>query len=262
MIKENIVFVLGAGASAPYKYPTGNKLKTQICAALGNPSNSEHSLLMGLGFMSKDMVHFASALFQSGKGSVDAFLEHRTEFLDVGKAAIALALSRYEYQDILFEGAGWYEYLYGLLNTSFEDFDQNNLGFITFNYDRSLEHFLFTALKNSYGKCDSECAEKLSRIPIIHLHGHLGPLPWQDSHNGVPYGNNNQNIPKFVEGRTGIKIIHEKEGAENDLEFSKAQMLIHKAKHVCFLGFGYNETNVLRLIEPKREHAGMWGDIF
>jgi len=62
---------------------------------------------------------------------------------------------------VMFERGDWYQYFCDKLNTSFEEFDQNKISIITFNYDRSLEHSLFTALKNSYGKNDRDCALKL-----------------------------------------------------------------------------------------------------
>ena len=34
-------------------------------------------------------------------------------------------------------GGDWYEYLSGKLNSSFEEFGENKLSIITFNYDRS-----------------------------------------------------------------------------------------------------------------------------
>ena len=38
------------------------------------------------------------------------------------------------------------------MNTPFEDFEKNLVSVITFNYDRSLEQFLFISLKSRYGK--------------------------------------------------------------------------------------------------------------
>ena len=57
--------------------------------------------------------------------------------------------------------------------TSFEDFHTNKVSFVTFNYDRSLEHFLCRSLANSFAKTEAEAGEVISKIPIIHLHGRL-----------------------------------------------------------------------------------------
>ncbi|WP_156096076.1 hypothetical protein [Methanobacterium sp. SMA-27] len=39
MIKTPTVFVLGAGASIPYGYPSGEKLREEICHELEDPSH-------------------------------------------------------------------------------------------------------------------------------------------------------------------------------------------------------------------------------
>src|SRR5258708_38955318 len=92
---------------------------------------------------------------------------------------MAIALIQCENEPHLFkrDGKSWYEYLFNQLNTQFEDFGRNQLKILTFNYDRSLEHFLFTALKNASGTSVGDCAGKLKTMQIIHLHGDLGPLP-------------------------------------------------------------------------------------
>ena len=116
-------------------------------------------------------------------------MEHRPEYLDVGKALIAAELIVCERETALFrrDGKSWYEYLFNELSTNFCDFEKNQLSILTFNYDRSLEHYLLTSLQNSYDKSIEECAEKLSKIPIIHLHGDLGALPALERHQSRPY---------------------------------------------------------------------------
>jgi len=118
---------------------------------LGNNGNIH---LQAAGFRSGDIEDFRNSLERSGRSSVDAFLEHRTEFLEVGKAAIAALLLPCEKEESLFDlnrDSRWYEYLFQKLNAGFEDFANNRIAFITFNYDRSLEFYLFTALKHAYG---------------------------------------------------------------------------------------------------------------
>lgn len=178
MIQKRTVLILGAGASAPYGFPLGQGLLNDICNTLFNKEDMK-KLFWEMGFDEEIRNEFIQALRFSGRTSVDAFLEHRKEFLDVGKAAIAAALIPFERHESLFpEDLKWYQYLFMKLNTSFEEFDLNLISIITFNYDRLIEHYLFTALKNSYGQSDERCAEKLSNIPIIHLYGRLGYLPW------------------------------------------------------------------------------------
>lgn len=53
------------------------------------------------------------------KNSVDAFLEHRTEFLAIGKAATAAVLVGFEnpWQLFRYDDQNWLLYLYNNLNT-------------------------------------------------------------------------------------------------------------------------------------------------
>jgi hypothetical protein len=216
--------------------------------------------MSSLGFSNKDVNIFRDSLFYSGRNSVDAFLEHRQEFIDLGKASIAKALIPFENQATLFStGNSWYKYFFNLLNTSFDAFPQNHVSIVTYNYDRSLEHYLFTALKNSYGKEDSECAKALGAIPIIHLHGQLGYLPWQSDSNVRAY-DLNATVDAVAVSSKHIKIIHE--SIEHDEEFSEANKLLQNAMAIYFIGFGYDITNLKRLKMPPQNGRDIQGTGF
>ncbi len=108
---------------------------------------------------------------------------------------------------------------------------------------------MFTALKHAYKKNDEECAEKFNKIPIVHVHGKLGRLPWERTHYSiVPYDtvNRSKKLGLYVgRGRENIKIIHE--NIDEDSEFHQAFELLIAAERIYFLGFGFNETNLKRL---------------
>jgi hypothetical protein len=134
------------------------------------------------------------------------------------------------------------------MNGPFADFGKNRVSFITFNYDRVVEHFLFTALQNSYGKTDKECASQVAAIPIIHLHGAMGLLPWQQNNGtGVRAFEPVVNANTVEVAMGGIKIIHEALDSSRDKDFQSAKELLAKAVRVYFLGFGFGETNSERL---------------
>ena len=246
MIEEPTVFVLGAGASVPFGFPVGSKLLTHVVGELGQSSTIDF-LHSHCNFIVSDITDFREALKNSGQMSVDAFLEHRDDFLDIGKASIAFALMRYELRDMLFREAegNWLKYLFGKMNSSFENFGKNRVSFLTFNYDRTVEEFLSTSLSNSYGKSPDECLTQLSEIPIIHLHGSIGNLPWQ--------GGNSRSFEPVINpdtldvARKGIKIIHEATTDGRDKDFERGLNLLQNAKRVLFLGFGYNSLNMERL---------------
>jgi hypothetical protein len=249
MITLPTVLVLGAGASADYGFPLGRGLLLQVCRSLGvrHKDVGLKKTLLDLGFARGEIGAFAAELRFSMQPSVDAFLENRPEYMDVGKAAIAGCLIPCENLRRLFhrsdEKLTWYEYLLNQMRASIDEFKSNQISFVTFNYDRSLEYFFYTALESTYGMGEERAVELLSSIPIIHVYGQLG-LPHYLSENGRTYGSEvtQETIEKCV---AEIKIIPEL--ADETEEFRQAHKLISKAKRLCFLGFGYHRTNVLRL---------------
>lgn len=245
MIDKDTVFILGAGASMPYGYPSGSGLRKVIFDRLG--SSSVIKKMEGLGFNEGEISKFRQGLKFSATSSVDSFIEHRQAFIYIGKITMANVLIPIENENSLFtEGADkWYPYLFeNLIANSFDTFDNNKVSFITFNYDRSLEHFFFTALKNRYGKTDDECASKLKNIPILHLHGKLNDLPWESS-SGRPYNGLISSDDILEEAADEIRIIHE--DIKDDSLFKKAHNYIESADNIFFLGFGYHRLNMDRL---------------
>ena len=253
MITKPTVLVLGAGASIPYGYPSGAGLVKDIFQNVSNTNWKE--IYNDYGVTDPEMYSLRSELHLSQKPSIDTFLEHRPEFIKAGKVAIALSLLSNENPDVLndFEirDKGIYHFLYNSLTTSWKEFTKNKLTVITFNYDRSLEYFLFSALKHSYNKSDAEIAEAMQSIPIIHVHGSLGPLPWQEP-GGIDY------YPLFRSGndpsemRKRIKVASENlviisEAQPQSKEFAFASKRIKEAERVYFLGFGYYAVNLERL---------------
>src|SRR3989344_1691894 len=244
MITKPTVLILGAGASAPYGFPVGTQLWEELCDKL--KTGHLYDFLLSNGFSADDILNFRKNLFESGKTSIDAFLEHRTEFLDIGKLAIATVLTSYENSETLYDAGvdKWYKFLYEKMNVSSpEEFANNKISIITFNYDRSIEHFLFNSLKNTYGKSDEDCAREISKIKIIHLHGSLGYLPWQDK-DGKHYQKDNS-PEDIIRAAKNIRIIHE--NIDMNTDFIDARKILAEAERVYILGFGYHEINVQRL---------------
>jgi len=249
MIKTRTVFILGAGASAPFGYPTGIELRNLICG-----KSRMASVIRALTPVNEDarwylesVKKFIEAFSKSSLYSIDLFLENRKEYMNIGKMMIASYLIVHEKDERLREAQNnWYMYLYDRLKSSFEEFDANKISFITFNYDRSLEQFLFEALKNQFNKELRQCAEKLQNIPIIHLYGKLGLLDWQNRE-GFLYSYAGDNICRIIKAQKDIRLITEERQIEDSCEFQEAYKLIERSKRIYFLGFGFDETNLGRL---------------
>lgn len=239
----------------PYGFPSGKDLKQQIINVnsgsfvssfgLSKPLEEDHRI---------ECRRFCNELKLSAQPSVDTFLEHRPDFMPLGKLLIAYVLISYENTNNLVVNDDWYQFLWQQMGTRFDEFHKNNLSIITFNYDRSLEHFLLTVLVNSYGISEQDAAEKLKQIPIVHVYGQLGLLEWQandDEKADVrPYGIERTYQTIKIASR-GIQILSEGQGESE--QFRNAHDLLIAAKRVYFLGFGYNETNMKRLKVPLRE---------
>ncbi len=232
---------------------------------------------------------FGDKLHASGEESIDAFLEYQTgDFLDIGKAAIAAVMLAFERDTAIYEDFiekrlltdfikerekdgtenSWYQLLWKALSAPFDKFGSNQLSVVTFNYDRSLEHYLFTCLKNKYhGKDDSEYKKLI--CPIVHIHGSLGPLSWQAPllpKSSVPYdlmyktdANQKKRVNAFQIARKKIKVIPESK--DDTPKLAMAREWINDSERLIFLGFGYHKTNMERLkigelVDRKTEIKG------
>jgi hypothetical protein len=186
MIRTPTVLVLGAGASKPYGYPLGRELVNTI---VKNVLNFDSDLSKELDHVPRVIWRrFGEALKASASPSIDAFLESRPDFIDIGRYAIAFELLRCEKPEIFYEKDDWYHYLYDKMRdpNRFESFGESKISIITFNYDRSLEFFLYTALKHSFQENFGELVQNFRKIPIIHVHGQLGQSPTFEGF--FPYG--------------------------------------------------------------------------
>ena len=128
-------------------------------------------------------LSFYNNFLLSSELSIDAFLEHNPKYFETGRRAIANVLTRKEGREELFEGwidkwldpenkeQHWYQLLFSKLNAPFKDFDKNDLTIITFNYDRSLEYFLWESMNAKYSEQDEKSAlEKLGKISVRTKH--------------------------------------------------------------------------------------------
>ncbi|TRV71203.1 MAG: hypothetical protein EWV52_14085 [Microcystis panniformis Mp_MB_F_20051200_S6D] len=248
MIITPTVFVLGAGASIPYGFPSGAELRKEICQ---NAITRESSLTFEMLNNNNELevghiVEFANAFLDSSVNSIDSFLARNPKYVDVGKFAIAAVLCKKEDPSAfkrLDNDDNWYAALWNALIAdvdTIEELKRNTIKVVTFNYDRSLEYFLHTAIKNTFGASDAEALNALSFIPILHVYGSLGEY----REGGRSYQQNNDSIALRI-AADSIKIIPE--ARERDATFLKAQDWFREAEVICFLGFGFDKLNVRRL---------------
>ncbi len=260
MIREKTVFILGAGASMPYGYPTGQQLRIEILN--NHPERLKQASIADMDSDTKSEIipHAISLAKKLGKttDSIDSYVAKNNHFSQTAKLAIVLTLLNCEKSSQFREkapipGQDWYSYLFRKIDESpfepsgYKKFGQNNVSFITFNYDRSLEHFLYENLKNSYSKASpEEIKDQINKIPFFHVYGKIADLPWEND-DGIPYLNieplsNKHEYPikDLYKLLNNIQTIHERK--EHDR--SEMVQLIAKATKVFFLGFGYAPENI------------------
>ena len=266
MIKRPTVFVLGAGASAPYGFPSGPRLARDVHRAL--LTGSQDAGLLGA-LHETHAIDFAlvnqfiTDWPRAGCETLDEFVQSNgnRRFLPLVKAAIVEQLIAAEREENLlgfeqtpwsderatsWRDRDWYGYLFHELRGDVDHFGSNKLTIITFNFDRSFERRLFLSIQKSYG-IDADAAGRLSgSIRVLHVHGNLGGPAWlgerrQDSREYAPAASAEQR--QFL-ATHAVKLIHD-EIDVNVLE--EAHRHLQTAEVVCFLGLGYHPTNLDRL---------------
>lgn len=248
MITSPTVFILGAGASCSYGYPSGKDLKEKCVQIVNGKSRtrpddpqrlsllSERAIISLEECSQENLLSFSTALENSMQLSIDAFLHANRKipsFKVIGKAAIAQVLL-YERQPPQHDD-DWLRYLLGLMAdgaTTADEFLQNKVSFVTFNYDSYLEYRIQIALQHSYGITEKEAETYLKQIPIYHVYGKI------DAYKAM----HNPNNLEWVEASQKIKTIFE---AEKDIpSLDGAKNLLSEARKICLLGFGFHKENI------------------
>lgn len=253
MITIPTTFVLGAGASQPYGFPTGIGLRKIILENFIPNPNTQWIEALNLQNVDKAVaLRFASQFSRSGTLSIDSFLSSHSDLVTVGKICIALALIPFEEEDKLFEPAlagsvGWYEHLLKNIVSSNDMVQPGIITIITFNYDRSLDHFIYKAIMNTFSdqleKQEVKIENLLDRIQIHHIHGQLGDLSWQGNHSRA-YS------PNLSEGSLEIawkRIRVPSEQYENKTADTIVGYNLNQSERIYFLGFGYDDDNLEKL---------------
>jgi hypothetical protein len=260
---QNALFVLGAGASCPYGFPTGRGLREEVLSRYAadvenylRHKSANDPLLTQEVHKARD---FVNKFRESSTPSIDLFLARNPEFSMRGKRAIIFRILAAERASRFREETedrkqDWYTWLFEqmtnklVIKEDYSRFSENDVSFITFNYDRSLEHFLYNSLINSFVDIPTDrIIEQLSHIKICHVFGQVGPLEWQAQSDQIEYrvDVNGTGVDSLCRN---IRIVYEQ--GEN-LELAEAQELIRKANSVFFLGFGYAEENLNALRIPE-----------
>jgi len=255
MISERTVLILGAGASKPYGYPTALELRKGIIENTipllksYAKANNKYDGFDDHPFI-KEVKELIEVFRKSSTSSIDLFLSRNKDFYKIGKQIITLLLANYEMnskfrEDINNYAQDWYFNFYESMTKEIivpDDilkFAENDVFIITFNYDRSLEHFLHESLVNSFRSKTEEFNDLMRKFQIIHVYGKIAPLPWEASEGTVKYGAEYLR-DYFTDYSENLQIIYD----ERDVQTEDLINLISDANKIYFLGFGYAEENL------------------
>lgn len=206
--------------------------------------------------------------------SIDNFIDAHRDDAKIGKCgklAIIKSILDAERDSKLFvdrqvdgtnpsaNGAGtWYSNVFRLIQNGVSLSDVDNIfkdaSFITFNYDRSIEHYFYNALIGLYGLTNlkRDPPPAIEKLRVLHVYGQVAPLPWQVDGDEISlkFGDNQcahllpelmKNIATYTEQMESTTI----EGEISDM--------ISKSQTIVFLGFSYLPQNLQLLLRsaPK-----------
>lgn len=250
------VFVLGAGASMPFGFPSGEGLINEIFKELKCNSKSNGKTdprpdqeLLRLILQEFDdlfIENFLDSLRKSQTNSIDNFLSHNSQYRELGKICIFYIILKYEKASYSIEklwNGDWYKYIWNYM-------DQQNfhpdLTVYTFNYDRSFEYYFFTTIKNLNNYSHEETFKIFKKLDINHFHGTVGSI-FSASDNYISYGDIQciKDCNDLSELSKRIEVIYEVENGKK--VFSEFQNACSDASDIIFLGFGFSPENIERL---------------
>jgi hypothetical protein len=194
LIKKRSVFVLDAGANVPYGFSTGEGL---LASARSLSVEQVKEKTCGQ-LIDRQIYPLCRALADNFLPPIDALLEHRADLRLAGKK---LMLSLLLDEETKAQKSQWRvddDWMSLVFSQMAEDaatvgaFARNPVSFITFNYDRYLEHRLVRGLVARYNVGEQEAWDAIRRFQFVHVYGSLGELPVQKAGGSpgyaIPFG--------------------------------------------------------------------------
>lgn len=262
MIEIESVLIVGAGASCPYGFPSGERLRTEIIRLLEMASVDATNKSDVAKFIERNsephlLRSFLHDFKLSPRNSIDIFIEGRPEFSEIGKLAIASILCAYEREGELcgnnkIRDEDWLNPLFNdyLVPTGRrDDFAKNKLKVITFNYDRSIEHRFTNDIHRTFGGTIEDARQLASQVEVIHVHGQLGNYFDSEDAPTIAFDSKTDER-KLLQASESISYFFE---PGDKVRLEKIRATIASAIRIGFIGFSYDSVNLNRLIFPKDE---------
>jgi len=284
-MSEKTTFILGAGSNKDYGFPLGINLYDDTINEIEKwvnidemlnqkPNENEaiiplfnvlnHFRLFGVNQwdISPAINYFKNQIKNAELKSLDEFVLYFQEnkqlkFETLCKYIISYFILLKEYSIDLSDRNNknhWYLSLWNeIVKPNFKE--SKKYGFITFNYDRSLEYYLTSVIKTIFYNNSQKSFADVDKIrnekfPIYHVYGQMGSLTYK---NEFYYGYPDSRWPVGLKRERFIK--HIQLGANNiNLLFQNRANIepeIHNelgnTDEIIFLGFGFDKDNLQAL---------------
>ncbi len=271
---KNTLIITGAGSNTIYGFPTGMQLRTGLIRSTTSlwdtyfSRSTDKNKFQIREKVIKEIETFTEKFKNSSFNSIDNFLNVNQELGPVGKFAIFLAICNAEMnskfrEELSNPSDDWLFWIFNKFMAPAimsphpgQALEQLNFRFITFNYDRTLEWFFSDSILNAIardaaGEYVQTALPNLPFLDIIHMYGRLAPLPFQEVFNPFqPYLQRSAVLPfgilpnEPIGTFTGnIRLIGERLAAQTE----KLAEVFAWAEHIFFLGFGFDDQNILAL---------------
>jgi hypothetical protein len=286
-LARDTIYVVGAGASYEVDLPVGNKLKEDISKILfmkfqhGSIIDGNYDLYQALRHHTGNNIDETNTYIKECRHirdnmplaiSIDNFIDSEKgndKLALCGKMAIVDAILAAEKSSKLnfnkYEGERklnfpslektWYLPFFRTLTENCNAADLpdrfSTITLIVFNYDRCIEHFLLQALMSYYRLSESDAAEIINKLKIIHPYGTVGSLPWQDraSSTVMEFGGEIQAY-QLIEYSERIRTFTE--GAHSD-QMEQLRFSMKHTERLVFLGFAFHRLNMELLLGNSSE---------
>lgn len=302
MFSTKTVFILGAGASWHYGYPTGETLIKEVIrkakmletfckkSAVGNkhplnfnlpdffnvPNNSEMVGGCKAAWLNyaKELNNLYSKLEQVHPLVIDYFLEQNPTISDIGKFIIAWVILECEARNKLNTHNAnrignnsergkdnWYRFILSCLTSNAIksiDLHRNNVHFVTFNYDISLETSIYNGLSNT-DIFTEEDINKFIQNSVSHVYGQIS-TDFKNRNNPFALGprkdHDNHSINEYIWYKSLFEVAHRSAGnirtingeeKEDKDILDLSRRVISQSQTIYLLGYGFDTTNNRRL---------------
>jgi hypothetical protein len=294
MIENSTVFVLGAGASWHYGYPTGDELVKSVTEMAERFSDYCKRRIQS-GEVVQVIPEYVEQRIDASKGThgaieawakvsdecgllirrlqavhpllIDHFLAWNESLRPIGKLMIAAVIL--ECEAAKGYRTPWHRFIvhklvYGCSKSS--DLFENDVQFITFNYDASLEYELYNALTSLDIIEKGDAEEFLTKDRIIHTYGCVHPsIPtskdFVDASTARTLGNafakplvfvndfepRKKFLDRCLSAAKNLRTIDPHDKEEDEALLGRARQWIEKAGVIYILGYGFDANNNRRI---------------